>query len=226
MLSLADDASEMARIVGATNAIRRNPDGRWFADMFDGLGFANGLEGAGHRIEGRQALLVGAGGGGSAIAAALLQRNVGHLRIADIDEARVTAFVARLAQRWPDRVSVAAGPDPAGSDLVINASPMGLKASDAMPVDPGRLAPGTLVADIIMKPPETPLLKAAAQLGLPTHRGNPDVRQSDPAVCRVLRLRGFARQNRLARGRISLALGFAIHLDSPLGHPIEHYESE
>lgn len=171
MLGLADEASEMARIVGATNAVRRNPDGRWFADMFDGLGFVNGLEGAGHPIEGRQALLVGAGGGGSAIAAALLQRNVGHLRIADIDHARITAFVARLAQRWPGRVSVAAGPDPAGADLVINASPMGLKPSDPLPVDPARMAPGTLVADIIMKPPETPLLKAAAQRGLPTHRG-------------------------------------------------------
>ncbi len=171
MLDLADDASDMARIVGATNAVRRNPDGRWFAEMFDGLGFANGLEAAGHRIEGRQALLVGAGGGGSAIAAALLQRNVGHLRIADVDHARVAAFVARLAQRWPGRVAVAATPDPAGADLVINASPMGLQASDPLPVDPARMAPGTLVADIIMKPPETALLKAATQRGLSTHRG-------------------------------------------------------
>jgi shikimate dehydrogenase len=67
-------------------------------------------------------------------------------------------------------VSVAT-PDPAGSNLVINASPMGLQATDPLPLDPARIAPGTLVADIIMKPPETPLLKAAAQRGLPTHRG-------------------------------------------------------
>ena len=171
MLALADDASEMARIVGATNAVRRNADGRWFADMFDGLGFVNGLVAAGHAIAGRHALLVGAGGGGSAIAAALLQQGVAHLRLSDIDTARVTAFAARLAQRWPGRVSVAPTPDPAGADLVINASPMGLQPNDPLPIDPARLAAGALVADIIMKPPETPLLKAAAQRGHATHRG-------------------------------------------------------
>jgi len=171
MLKLADHASEMATIVGATNAVRRNPDGRWFADMFDGRGFADGLEAAGHRIAGRNALLVGAGGGGSAIAAALLDRGVGHLRIADIDRARLQAFVDRLAQRWPGQVSVAATPDPAGADLVINASPMGLKPTDPLPLDPDRIAPGALVADIIMKPPETTLLRAAAARGLSTHRG-------------------------------------------------------
>lgn len=171
MLALADDASDMARVVGATNAVRRNADGHWFADMFDGMGFVNGLVGAGHAIKGRHALLVGAGGGGSAIAAALLQQGVGQLRIADIDHARVTSFVARLAARWPGRVTVAANADPAGADLVINASPMGLQPADPLPIDPSRLDPGALVADIIMKPPETALLKAATARGNPTHRG-------------------------------------------------------
>ena len=171
MLNLVDDASEMARIVGATNAVRRNVDGRWFAEMFDGLGFVNGLAAAGHAIVGCHALLVGAGGGGSAIAAALLQNGVRHLRIADIDTPRVTAFVARLDQRWPGRVSVASTPDPAGCNLVINASPMGLAPTDPLPVDPAQMEPGTLVADIIMKPAETALLRAAAQRGLPTHAG-------------------------------------------------------
>lgn len=171
MLALADHASEMAQVVGATNAVRRNVDGRWFADMFDGMGFVNGLAGAGHAIKGRNALLVGAGGGGSAIAAALLQHGVDQLRIADIDTARVTAFVARLAARWPGRVAVAASADPAGADLVINASPMGLRADDPLPIDPARLDAGALVADIIMKPPETALLKAATARGHPTHRG-------------------------------------------------------
>jgi shikimate dehydrogenase len=171
MLGLVDEASEMAQVVGATNAVRRNADGRWFADMFDGMGFVNGLAGAGHAIKGRNALLVGAGGGGSAIAAALLQQGVAQLRIADIDTARVTTFVARLAARWPGRVAVAASADPAGADLVINASPMGLRPDDPLPIDPARLDAGALVADIIMKPPETALLKAATARGHSTHRG-------------------------------------------------------
>jgi shikimate dehydrogenase len=171
MLALVDQTSDMAQVVGATNAVRRNPDGRWFADMFDGMGFVNGLVGAGHPIKDRNVLLVGAGGGGSAIAAALLQQGVAQLRIADIDTARVNAFVARLAARWPGRVAVAANADPAGADLVINASPMGLRPDDPLPIDPARLDAGALVADIIMKPPETALLKAATARGNPTHRG-------------------------------------------------------
>ena len=54
---------------------------------------------------------------------------------------------------------------------MINASPMGLQPNDPLPIDPARLAAGALVADIIMKPPETPLLKAAAQRGHATYRG-------------------------------------------------------
>jgi shikimate dehydrogenase len=171
MLDLADAASDMARIVGATNAVRRNADGQWYADMFDGTGFVNGLAAAGHPIAKRSVLLVGAGGGGSAIAAALLAQDVGHLRIADIDQPRVAALVARLAARWPDRVDAAPTSDPAGADVVINASPMGLQATDPLPIDPARIAAGALVADIIMKPPQTPLLKAATQRGHPTYRG-------------------------------------------------------
>ena len=170
-LAIPHDVSAMANIVGATNAVRRNPDGRWFADMFDGMGFVNGLADAGHTIKDRNALLVGAGGGGSAIAAALLEQGVGHLRIADIDAARVTAFVARLAARWPGRVTVAADANPAGADLVIIASPMGQHPGDPRPIDSARLDAGALVADIIMKPPETALLKAATARGNPTHRG-------------------------------------------------------
>ena len=171
MLDLADAASDMARIVGATNAVRRNADGQWYADMFDGTGFVNGLVAAGHAIAMRRALLVGAGGGGSAIAAALLERDVGHLRVADIDQARAAALVARLGQRWPGRVDVAATSDPAGADLVINASPVGLNPTDPLPLDPARVDAGALVADIIMKPPQTPLLEAATQGGHPTYRG-------------------------------------------------------
>ena len=48
---------------------------------------------------------------------------------------------------------------------------MGLKPGDPLPIDPARLDAGALVADIIMKPPETALLKAATQRGHPTHRG-------------------------------------------------------
>src|SRR4051812_46816413 len=68
--------SDRARFLGAANVARRRPDGSWHGDMLDGEGFADGIAAAGCRFEDRRALLIGAGGAGSAIALALLERGV------------------------------------------------------------------------------------------------------------------------------------------------------
>ena len=57
-------------------------------------------------------------------------------------------------------------------DLVINATPLGMKADDPLPFEPASLAPSTLVVDVITKPVMTPLLERARRLGLRTHSGN------------------------------------------------------
>ncbi len=171
ILAHADRASEMARIVGAANALRRDADGRWYADNFDGDGFLFGLRDDGHKVQGRRALLVGAGGAGSAIAAALLEDGLAHLRVVDLDRVRAGALAGRLATRWPGRIEVAAAPDPVDTDLVINATPLGSRPGDPLPFDLERLAPGTLVVELIVNPAQTPLLREAARRGLPTHRG-------------------------------------------------------
>jgi shikimate dehydrogenase len=62
-------------------------------------------------------------------------------------------------------VSVASSSDPAGHDLVVNASPLGLKSSDPMPFDAGRVDRGTAVVDILMKNQPTPLLQACEARG-------------------------------------------------------------
>src|SRR5690242_6201347 len=71
--------SERARFLGAANVARRNADGSWHGDMLDGEGFADAIGRAGCRIAGARALLVGAGGAGSAIALALLDRGAATL---------------------------------------------------------------------------------------------------------------------------------------------------
>ena len=62
-----------AELLGAANIIRRNSDGSWHGDLTDGIGFCNAVRKAGSVIRGKQALLIGAGGAGSAIALALLE---------------------------------------------------------------------------------------------------------------------------------------------------------
>ncbi|MFB7380688.1 shikimate dehydrogenase family protein [Kitasatospora purpeofusca] len=170
MCEHADELSEAAALLGSTNALRREPDGRWYGDNFDGAGFVRGLAAAGHHPAGVRVALAGAGGAGLAIAAALLTEGAAALTVTDPDRDRVDALLNRLGTRWPGRVTATPHP-PSDVDLAVNATPLGLTPTDPLPFDPTPLAPGALVADIIMTPAETPLLRTAAALGLATHPG-------------------------------------------------------
>jgi shikimate dehydrogenase len=167
----ADELAPAAAFAGSANALRREPNGRWRADNFDGTGFVRGLRATGHEPEGRRFALVGAGGAGAALAAALLENGAAHLSVCDTDAGRLDALLHRLDERWPGRVAGSAVPRIEDADIAVNATPLGLRPGDPLPFDPAALRPGGVVADIIMKPPETRLLRTAAALGLAVHRG-------------------------------------------------------
>ncbi|MFC0106111.1 shikimate dehydrogenase family protein [Kibdelosporangium aridum] len=167
----ADAVSPAVTLSGSTNALRREPDGRWFADNFDGAGFVLGLRANGFDPAGKRVSLVGAGGAGGAIAAALLEAGVDHLAVCDRDEVILAALGSRMHAAYPNRVSLGTQPRLAAMDLVVNATPLGLRADDALPLDVMALSAGTVVADIIMKPRETALLRAAAARGHVVHHG-------------------------------------------------------
>lgn len=162
--------SERARFLGGVNTMRRNADGSWHGDHFDGEGFTQAIRQAGAVVAGRRALLVGAGGAGSAIALALLDAGVRELAIHEPDAQRRESLIARLTQRHGDKV-VAGGPDPSGFDLVLNATPVGMKPDDPMPVDTARLTASMFVADVITAPAVTPLIEAARARGCGTQVG-------------------------------------------------------
>jgi shikimate dehydrogenase len=167
---LCASTSERAAFLGAVNVMRRRPDGGWHGDMCDGLGFVAAMREKGCEPGGRKALLVGAGGAGSAIAHTLVEAGVSELALFDADEARREALIARLAAlgRCPVRAGSA---DPTGFDLVLNATPMGMKAGDPLPVDTGRLVPSMFVGCVITQPAVPPLIEAARGLGCATMTG-------------------------------------------------------
>ncbi|MEU5944986.1 shikimate dehydrogenase [Micromonospora sp. NPDC047465] len=172
-LALADRASDRARLAGSANALRREPDGTWTADTFDGDGFVRGLATAGHHPRGRRVCVVGAGGAGSAIAVALLDAGVAELRLADTDPGRLETLRRRLSDAYPDRVTGAARPRLADADLAVNATPLGLRPDDPLPFPVAELPADAVVADIIMTPAETALLAEARARGLRAHPGEP-----------------------------------------------------
>jgi shikimate dehydrogenase len=163
--------TDRARFLGSVNVTRRNPDGTWHGDQVDGAAFVAAVRAAGGSPEGARALQVGAGGAGSAIALALLEAGVGELALHDADAARRDDLVGRLRERFGDRVTVGS-PDPADADLVANATPMGMRASDPYPVDVAALKPDTFVGDVVTKPDVPPLIAAARRRGCRTSTGN------------------------------------------------------
>ena len=167
---LCATTSPSAAFLHTVNTMRRNPDGSWHGDMFDGLGFVAAMRDNGAVIEGRKALLVGAGGAGSAIAHALVMAGVSALAIHDEDVQRRTTLVDRLASigRCPVQHGSA---NPAGFDIVLNATPVGMKEGDPFPLDVKQLQPAMFVGCVITQPVITPLIASASALGCNTMTG-------------------------------------------------------
>ncbi|HET7866199.1 MAG TPA: shikimate dehydrogenase, partial [Burkholderiaceae bacterium] len=171
MVRLLDHCEQVGRVAGAVNAARRNADGSLEGALFDGVGFFKALRHFGFNPAGRRVLVVGVGGGGVAIAATLAQRAVGRLSLFDATPGRAAEVAARLRQAFDTDVHVPATADPADQDLVVNATPLGLRAGDPLPFDVARLDPGCCVVDILMKNQPTPLLRACHARGLAAHPG-------------------------------------------------------
>ena len=166
---LLDRVSIAVEVAGSCNAIRRRPDGLLYGDMFDGVGFTRAARRQGFEFAGAACLVVGAGGVGSAIAAAIAAEGPGSapgsIALYDIRAAAAEALAARLRHHFPGLDVVLGGNDPAGYRLVVNATPLGMTPGDPLPFDPERIDPGALVGDVVLGAGMTPLLQAAARRG-------------------------------------------------------------
>lgn len=165
-----DTRSDRATLLGAVNTIRRDSQGRLHGDMFDGLGFVAACRANGCAFEGQRALLVGAGGAGSAIAEAVASAGVSTLDIIDIDDQRNETIVSKLARAGlPVRKGSSASA--AGYDIVLNATPLGMRAGDPLPVPADTLSADAFVGDVLTAPDPSPLIAAARQKGCRTSTG-------------------------------------------------------
>ena len=164
-VGLLDEVSTTVKVAGSCNAILRREDGTLSGDMFDGVGFTRGLERKGFRIAGSSCLVIGAGGVGSAIAASLAAHGPASIAVFDAHVASAEALADRLRLHYRQVSVDVRSSDPAGYALVVNATPLGTKATDPLPFDVSRLSRGTFVGEVVMKQEITPLLHAARERG-------------------------------------------------------------
>ena len=160
---MLDRVSTAVEIAGSCNAILRCPDGSLQGEMFDGVGFTRAAKAQGFTFAGADCLIVGAGGVGSAIAAAIAPERPASIALYDIREGAAEALAARLRRHYPGLDVRLGGNDPAGCGLVVNATPLGMAEGDPLPFDPDRLSPDALVGDVVLGAGVTPLLQAASR---------------------------------------------------------------
>jgi shikimate dehydrogenase len=175
------EVSVTARIAGSCNAVKVDESGRLIGDMFDGEGFVRGLARKGVTMAGASALVVGAGGVGSAIAAALAARGVSRIGLFDSRSGAAEALAERLAATFPALRIDAATRSPKGFDIAVNATPLGMKDGDPLPIEVDHLSPATFVGEVVMKKEITP------REGMRDTGGDRHAVRADPGLSRVLR---------------------------------------
>lgn len=168
-LDAVDEATAAAQAVGAVNTVVARGGGRLLGDNTDGAGFLASLSDEGFDPAGKVCLVVGAGGAARAAVHALAQAGAAEVMVANRTPDRGEAAAALAGN-----VGRAASADEADrADLVVNATPLGLRGSagDQLPVNPALLGPGQLVLDLVPNPAITPLMRAAREAGCQTTGG-------------------------------------------------------
>lgn len=172
-LAAVDQATAVARRIGAVNTLIVQPDGRLYGTNTDAFGFLENLRDCtpGWRAAAGPALVLGGGGAARAVVAALIDAGVPEVRLANRHHARAEAVATDLGGAvqvvsWDQR-------DAATADvgLLVNTTTQGMEGQGALELDLALLPPAAIVADLVYKPLITPLLAAAAARGNPVVDG-------------------------------------------------------
>lgn len=154
--------SAVAARAGSVNAAKRLPDGMLAGAQFDGVALVNAVLAKGAPLAGTRVLLAGLGGAGLAIAQALVAHGCGSLALAERDPALLAAALASLPALGASPVRAAGEGQ---FDLLVNATPLGMRDGDPSPFDARLVARAECVADIVADPPATRLAALAREHG-------------------------------------------------------------
>lgn len=174
-LDAVDRATSRASIAGACNAVFRQADGTVVGDLIDGEGFMRALA----RTIGdtpfdwpqASAMVVGCGGVGKAIIAALAAQGIGRIDVFDTYAPSATDIVQRAQAAFPGTQFGIKQPRAAGYQLIVNASTLGMHPEDPLPLSLDGVDPTCIVADCGMKIENSKLLQHASALGCRTQKG-------------------------------------------------------
>jgi shikimate dehydrogenase len=180
-IPLLDEVMTTARIAGSCNAIRLSSAGTLVGDMFDGEGFVRGILRKGRALADAEVLVVGCGGVGSAIVASMAKAGVSKLALFDADATIMNSLAERLRAYYPALKIEVGSRDPTGFDVIVNATPLGMKEDDPLPLDVTRISPSAFVGEVVMKQEITPFLAAVRARGCEIQVGTDMLFEQIPA---------------------------------------------
>lgn len=163
-----DKVDKEAAFIGAVNTIL-NSDGILTGYNTDGRGFMESLSEADIQTDNKTILIIGAGGASRAISY-YLTKKAARLFIHDTANNKVEQLTADLSKIYSNVINLNSLDSLPDIDILINATPLGLKETDASPVNTSLLTERTTVCDLIYK--KTPLLAAASEKGCKTIDGS------------------------------------------------------
>lgn len=171
VLRACDDADPAARRIGAANTLVIGSGGRVRASNSDGYGFLENLKAGAPewRPNAGPVVVLGAGGAARAILATLREAGVKDLRLVNRTRARADALGGEFGATvvtWDKRAQALAG-----AALLVNTTVLGMVGQPPLDLDLDALPKTAAVNDIVYRPLETPLLKAAAARGNPVVDG-------------------------------------------------------
>jgi shikimate dehydrogenase len=175
VIQFLDELTDDARLIGAVNTIEVR-DGKLIGHNTDGRGFLRSLlEETAFRPKGKTILVIGTGGAARAVCFNLALSGAGTILLHDIDRAKAEKLGRDIRSATKTRVlALDASALPLYSphaDCIINATPLGLKQNDPLPLSRELIHKGQLVCDLVYNPPDTRLLKSARSRGASTLRG-------------------------------------------------------
>jgi shikimate dehydrogenase len=167
VISFLDDVDREALFIGAVNTIVNSGD-RLTGYNTDGRGFMRSLAERDINVEDKRILVAGAGGASRAVSYYLSEK-AGGLFIFDTDRPKLQKLVEELSAIRTNVSSIDGTTDLSGFDILVNATPLGLKKGDPPPFDVSGLPSGCVVCDLIYK--KTALLQSAEKRGCRTVDG-------------------------------------------------------
>ncbi len=175
IIPFLDDLTDDARMIGAVNTIEVNR-GKLIGHNTDGRGFLRSLrEETGFRPKGKTILMIGSGGAARAVGINLALSGAQTILLCDLDTVKAAKLARDIQNKTATRVNVV-DPNDLGkasqdAECIINATPLGLKRGDPLPISRQVIRKDQLVCDLVYNPLRTPLLKAARAAGADTLSG-------------------------------------------------------